>query len=254
MPIVRINGQLHYFAHVPKCGGSAVEVYMAQRFGALALTEMRHGMQPPREMWNRSAAQHMPVHSLNRLFPADWFASSFAVVRHPLRRLYSAFFYARDVHKHLPLMTEFNDWFRQAAGWAAQDPFRLGGHILPQHQLVPESARVFRFEDGLDQIVGHLDGLAGNSDGPRSIPSVNVGKWRSEEASPVPTEETLALVARVYAADFMHFGYTAPTSAAEAAALPDLPAMEATGTPPEPSRRTFTQRLLRSMQAKVEPK
>jgi hypothetical protein len=254
MPIVRINGQFHYFAHVPKCGGSAVEVYMARRFGPLALTEMNHNLLAPREMWNRTTAQHMPVFTLHRLFPGDWFASSFAVVRHPLWRLYSAFFYARDVHKQLPLTTEFNAWFREAATWAAQDPFRLSGHFFPQHQLVPKGAQIFRLEDGLDAVVDHLDLLAGNTDGLRSIASLNVGKWRGEETPPIPSEETLTLLARVYAADFARFGYQPPTSAAEAAALPDLPALVATGGAPEPPRRTFTQRLLRTLQAKVEPK
>jgi hypothetical protein len=227
---------------------------MTQRFGPLAMSETQHHLLTGREMWNRTAAQHVPVATLNRLFPPDWFASSFAVVRHPLRRLYSAFFFARDVHKLLPLTTEFNAWFREAATWAAQDPFRLGGYFLPQHQLVPKAARIFRFEDGLDSIVGHLDTLAGNSDGPRSIASLNVGKWRGEETPPVPNDETLELLARVYAADFARFSYAAPTSAAEAAALPDLPAMAATGAAPDAGRRTFAQRLLRTLQSKVEPK
>ena len=254
MPIVRINGQLHYFAHVPKCGGSAVEEYLADRFGSLAFRGLNEPRLPGGATWNRTAAQHIPVVALNGLFPSDWFASGFAVVRHPLRRLYSAFFYARDVQKSLPLTTEFNAWFRDAATWAAQDAFRLGGHILPQHQLVPQDATVFRFEDGLDALIPHLDALAGNCDGPRHIGSVNVGRWRGDEPAPLPTDETLALVARVYAGDFARFGYSAPTSAAEAADLPDLPTMAATQAPPTATRRTFAQRLLRSLQARVEPK
>jgi len=43
MPIFRINDQLHYFAHVPKCGGSAVETYLTRRFGPLGFNEpVRH--------------------------------------------------------------------------------------------------------------------------------------------------------------------------------------------------------------------
>jgi hypothetical protein len=252
MPIFRINGQLHFFAHAPKCGGSAVEVYLAERFGPLALTEMRHHLLADRERWNRTAAQHIPQFTLDRLVPADWFASSFAVVRHPLRRLYSAFFYARDVGKTLPVTIDFNAWFKEAATWIAVDPFRHGGHFLPQSAYIAQAARIFRLEDGLDAIVPYLDGLAGSSDGPRHVPSVNVGRWRGEEAPPVPTEETLTLVTRVYAADFARFGYLPVLTTEAASALPDLPVTAATGAPPEPTKRTFTQRLLRKLQAKVE--
>ena len=33
MPFFRIDRELHYFAHVPKCAGASVEVYLRKRFG-----------------------------------------------------------------------------------------------------------------------------------------------------------------------------------------------------------------------------
>lgn len=247
MPIFRINDKLHYFAHVPKCGGSSVESYLTDRFGPLALDEKDRHLVPETALWTRSATQHVPVLALDRLIPPDWFASSFAVVRHPVCRLMSAFFYARDAVSLIPLSAEFNAWFSDAASAIETRPFRYGGHLLPQSALVPEGSRVFRFEDGLDEIVPYLDGLAGNSDGPRTMPSRNVGRWRREEAVPVPTADTLALIGRVYAEDFARFGYALPTAPAEAAGLAALPSQAATGAPPEPRPRRFMRRLQRSL-------
>jgi Sulfotransferase family len=251
MPIFRINDQLHYFAHVPKCGGSSVDAYLAERFGRLGFT----GFGPPQvaghQFWNRSAAQHIPLAALYSLVPPDWFASSFAVVRHPVRRLISAFLYTRDVFQSVPLDASIDTWAKTAVTWIESDPCGRGCHVLPQTALVPEAARIFRLEDGLEPIVPYLDDIAGNTDGPREIPTLNVGKWRREEAPPQPNAETLRLIAKVYAADFARFGYEAPASPTEAAALTDLPVLAATGAPPTPKHRTLAQRLQRSLMRKA---
>jgi Sulfotransferase family len=247
MPIFRINDQLHYFAHVPKCGGSSVETYLTQRFGVLGFVEPGRHLVPEHLRWNTSAAQHIPLAALYRLIPADWFASSFAVVRHPVRRLISAYFYTKDVFNTVPLDTGFDAWVKTAVTWIESEPYRRAAHVLPQTALVPEAARVFRLEDGLEQVVPYLDGLAGNSDGPREIPTQNIGKWRNEEAPPQVSTETLDLIARVYANDFARFGYDAPTTTAQAAALTDLPRLATTGAPPVPKQRTLIQRVQRSL-------
>lgn len=247
MPIFRINDQLHYFAHVPKCGGSAIEIYLAERFGPLGLNEPHRRRVPKDELWNRSASQHIPVFALERLIPRDWFTSSFAVVRNPVSRLISAFFYARDVARLTPLSSDFNSWFKDAATWIESRPFHYGGHLLPQSALVPEGARIFRFEDGLEQVVPYLDGLAGNSDGPRDILPRNVGKWRLEEAAPIPSTETLALIARVYAADYARFGFDAALPDMDTATVSKLPTLLASGKPPAAKPWPLSQRLLRSL-------
>lgn len=247
MPIFRIGDKLHYYAHVPKCGGISVETYLTQRFGRLAFDDINRRDVPPQQVWSVDVPNHIPLFALDRLIPADWFASSFATVRHPLRRAISTFFFWRDTMKQIPLSAEFNDWLQNAVAKIDNAPFTFGGHLLPQVMLVPQGARIFRLEDGLEAVVAYLDGLAGNSEGPREIPTRNVGRWRREEAVPTPTVKTLDLLARVYAADFERLGYEPPVSVASAQDLPDLPTLAATGAPPEPTRRSFAARLQRSL-------
>ncbi|MCU0829870.1 MAG: sulfotransferase family protein [Tabrizicola sp.] len=251
MPIFRIDNSFHYFAHVPKCGGVAVDSYLLERFGTIGLREPNRFNLPPDKRWSRTSPVHIPAATLKSVFPAEWLRSSFAVVRHPIRRLISAFCFARDHHGYLPLSTDFNAWWREAARWVPDDPFRLGGHFAPMVSFVPEGARIFRLEDGLDPIIPYLDDLDGRSRGSRHIAPTNVGRWRGSEGPPVPTAETLALANRLYAQDYERFGYSPVTDPKALDTLPDLPVLSTTGSPPSPSPSSMKTRILRTLVRKA---
>ena len=72
MPIFRINDKLHFYAHVPKCGGSSVEFYLTERFGPLALDERGHELIPRHQQWSVESANHIPVTDLYRIFPVSY--------------------------------------------------------------------------------------------------------------------------------------------------------------------------------------
>lgn len=255
MPIFRINDKLHYFAHVPKCGGTSVDAYLTARFGSLGLSE---GPRPPKiaatDRWSRSSAAHIPVAALFRFMPRDWLQSSFAVVRHPVRRLISVYFFARDVTRAVPQGQDFDSWCQEVLPGITDDPYRFDGHLLPQVAFIPKESQIFRLEEGLDPVIPYLDALASNTAGPRTVPTQNVGLWRASEASPVPSAETLALTAKVYAQDFALFGYPVVEDAADASALPDLPVLADTGLPPVPERRPLMNRLYRKLLDKADGK
>lgn len=210
MPVFRIGDKLHYYAHVPKCGGSSIEAYLKARFGSLAFLNTRYLDLPENARWTRSSPQHLPAQDFYRLIPADWIASSFAVVRHPVKRLVSAFQYQVEVEGTVAPLWSIDEWFDDWLKIAGNDPFRYDNHLRPQSDIVPEDATVFRLEDGLDAIVPHLDHLAGNSSGPRSIPKENVRKkaMGPDESRLKPSPETLDRVAQYYAADLRRFGYS----------------------------------------------
>ena len=167
MPIVRIGGELHFFAHVPKCAGTSVEQYLEARFGPLAFVNRQFLSDPEPRRWSKSSPQHIPLDAFRKLVPAAWIASSFAVVRHPVTRLVSAFTFQANVEGLVPedwtIDGFFDDWLRRGES----EPFLYDGHLRPQSDLVPEKAAIFRLEDGLDGLITHLDGLAGNASGAR---------------------------------------------------------------------------------------
>ena len=96
MPIFRINDQFHHFSHVPKCGGTSVEIYLGQRR-------------------TRTLPQHVTAAGLELIIPRDWITASFATVHHLVRRAISTFYFWRDhLRPGIPLNAEVNTWCAEA--------------------------------------------------------------------------------------------------------------------------------------------
>lgn len=216
MPIVRMGTKLVYFAHVPKCGGSSIEDYLRQRFGRLALLDRRYLSGPPDARWSRTSPQHVDWATLMQLFPEDFFADTFVVVRHPVDRAISAYRFQAEVEGTVAVGMGFGDWLHAEAEARQRDPHRSDNHSRPQTEFVPPPGRqdctVFHLEHGLDALIPYFDTLAGEQSGPRAMSHLNKAtrrpSGRVREIGPVvPTAEELALVARLYAADFACFGY-----------------------------------------------
>lgn len=209
MPIFRINDKLHYYAHVPKCAGSSVEAYLTKRFGPLAFVNTRFLSDPEPQRWTKSSPQHLPLDAFHKLVPESWIASSFAVVRHPVKRLVSAFQFQVEVEKTVARLWSIDEWFDDWLKRKDAEPFGYDNHIRPMSDLVPADAAWFQMEQGLDEVVAHLDRIAGNKEGARSITPENVRKkaMPADAARLKPSPETLERIADYYAEDFRRFGY-----------------------------------------------
>lgn len=225
MPFFKAAGALVYYAHVPKCGGSAIAEYLRARFGPLAFHDNRHLSQPEAARWTRSSPQHVDVAALERLIPASFFAAAFAVVRHPVARAVSIFHFQQEVERSIPAGMAFSDWLAGLGPSDPSDPFRHDNHLRPMTEIVPDWAAVFHLEHGLDALIPWFDALTGQADGPRGILPENTRgahvKTQTPRAKPGPAD--LDRIARLYAADFARFGYD-PASPQPKAAAPALPA------------------------------
>lgn len=209
MPIFRIGQDLHYYAHVPKCAGVSVERYLKERFGSLAFVNNRFHDAAERDRWTKTSPQHVAQADFEALVPKDWIVSSFAVVRHPFRRVLSSFLFQAEVEGKVDPAWGIDEW---AADWMARfkaEPFLYDNHLRPQTSLVPVDAAVFKLEDGLAAIVPHLDALAGNTDGPREVPRANeaAGRAGGPRRNLVPSPAIADQLARFYLTDFRRFGY-----------------------------------------------
>lgn len=214
MPIVRIAGKMVYFAHVPRAGGTSVERYLEARFGPLSFIDRAFMSVPEAQRWTRSSPQHIDRAALARLFPASFFDASFAMVRNPHDRIRSVFLRQRDIEKTIPENTEFSDWLS-----ALPLPgYGLDNHTRPMLDFIPPGTRIFRLEEGMDQVVDWLDDLAGNHDGPRQIGVFNSQKDRLALLGQDPGARLVRLderlrrqISRLYAADTYWCGYS-PTA------------------------------------------
>lgn len=209
MPIVRINGKLIYFAHVPKCAGTAIMHYLNTEFGPLAFQDSRYH-QIKGKPWTITSPQHVTAESLARLFPEGFFDEIFSIVRHPVARMISVYRFQRDVEKHIPADTSFSDWLSKLK------PLRpaYDNHTLPMDAIVPRGARIYRLEDGLAPLVHWLQQLAGprvtlpETILPRNALSARLAHQGQADNPVDTTAEDRQRIAKLYEVDFTRFGYT----------------------------------------------
>lgn len=212
MPFFRMRQQLVYFAHVPKCAGSSVEVYLQRRFGRLAFRDQAH-YRDPGTRWTRTSPQHVTVADLERLIPPGYFKTRFTVLRHPVPRLVSMFKFQRDWEGRIEAETGLTAWLESLRRVRRASTYRYDNHLRPMTAFIPEDTRIFRLEDGgLDQIIPWLDALQGKEAGPREMPVLNThgGHMKKRGRAPAQVAVTAAdreLIAELYAEDFARFGY-----------------------------------------------
>jgi hypothetical protein len=197
-----------------------VEDYLKKRFGRIGLLDNEFTSRPPPERWSKTSPQHIDWVSFQRLLPAAFIDPSFVVVRHPVARILSAYHFQVEVERSTPPQTGFSDWLDQQARAFEEDPFIIDNHFRPQADFAPETCAVFHLEHGLDAIVPWLDGLTGTRNGPRFIGHANQrgsSKKTAKAPSAVPSSADMALIERIYAADFARFSYAPERK------LPDTP-------------------------------
>jgi hypothetical protein len=213
MPIVKISGKIVYFAHVPKCAGTAMEIYLTKAFGTLAFRDTKFHARAPGTRWTKGSPQHVDANAISTLFPSEFFDESFAVVRSPVTRLVSAFRFQRDVEALIGPDVTLAEWLTRVHRTRNRAPWQFDNHTRLMDDIVPQSARIFRLEDGLDAVVPWLQDIAGAEYSlPQTITPHNVTDKRlvfeRKAIRPViPTQNEIALIHRYYRDDFERFHY-----------------------------------------------
>jgi len=212
MPFCKTDAGLLYFAHVPKCAGTSVEIYLEQRFGALAFADREYLSVPPDQRWPRSSPQHISVTSLTRLIPASFFDHVFTVVRHPVNRVISVFQFQQENENLISNEMCFSEWLCEIEKRRNEFPFVWDNHIRPMNELVPERAKVFKLEAGLAPVTRWLDELDPKTASMREIPVHNTRQqrldWLKLAGEPANvSDDDKARIRAIYAVDFRRFGY-----------------------------------------------
>lgn len=191
------------FIHVPKTGGTAIETYL-RNIG------LQGYFDPPSYMPVRPYLKVPPAHYdygyLNRLFDLKSLYS-FAVVRHPVKRLISEYRWQMQNPGLPPHMARmgFSEFTRYMIDTYRQDENVAAGHMKPQIRFVGEKVtKIFKYEVGLDNVIRQvLKDVGLKADKLQPIPKVNTSAPRQV----VPSDADIDLIRTVYAEDFEAFGY-----------------------------------------------
>lgn len=222
MPSLTFSDRLIWFAHCPKAGGTSVEHFMVAHWGD-AVGHLHWGW----DVWWKAGGWRVadPPNSPQHLIWADAVQklprapdTVFAVVRDPVARMASEYRWQRGKRRgsrlgkllaHLP----FTVWIRLMLALARHYPSGFDNHLRPQADFIPETAHVFRLEDGLDPVLHWLaqeTGLHRDISVPHALPSGKRARIRPVD---------MARIAAAHTADYDRFGYDRPPLSAP---LPDL--------------------------------
>ena len=73
----------------------------------------------------------------------------------------------------MPQGLTFGEWLHDLEDIQTYQPIAFDNHTRPMNNIVPQGAKVFHLEQGLEQIVPWLDEVTGDTSGPRSTGETN---------------------------------------------------------------------------------
>ena len=218
MPSLMIRGRLIYFAHCPKAGGTSVERFMVERWGA-SVGMLGWGWD---RKWARegeragevpSSPQHLVWEDARHVLPRAP-DHVFAIVRDPVARMVSEYRYQIEERLTGPIGRPirhlgFSTWLRLMLAMADRNPYTHDNHFRPQTAFLPDGdVTVFHLEDGLKPALDWLCARAGEA-APVDLPHLLKSK---ESRVGVPTSADKALIYDRFRVDYQRFGYSAPAT------------------------------------------
>lgn len=218
MPSLDLPNCLIWFAHCPKAGGTSVEKLMVATWGD-RVGNLHWGW----DLWWRKGGWRLaePPNSPQHLVWKDAQAVLrrkpdvvFALTRDPLARMISEFNWQRaglcgtragKILAHLP----FAFWLRLMLRVVVHNPHAFDNHLRLQGDFIPDHAKVFRLEEGLEPVAAWLSEVTGHGLDLDTLP--HALKTRSHL---VVGAREAALIGRAFSADYERFGYCKPTGPA----------------------------------------
>ncbi len=193
MPKFKINNEEFIFIHIPKTGGSSIEVWL-QEFGEMSF----YSTVVPTFL--KCSPQHFTYSYFEFLEP-KLKLPAFAIVRNPYDRAESEYFY-RTKNAKLVSRPNFSFWLLRHLQHLDRNPHHLDNHFLPQSYFVEGGVKIYQFEDGLPKIIAQI-GEDYNVPIPDPLPHRN----KSVRSEVKWSTELLVKFNKYYKADFEILGY-----------------------------------------------
>lgn len=205
MPLFKVNDRIIHFVHIPKTGGTSIEKWFSEKYPSLLLNGKLEGVP--------STLQHLDAKQYTKLF-GDWPDFEFTVVRNPYDRLISAYRWrysrAAKAGSYVP---PFKLWLLFKMRVSLRDPRIDDNFYLPQVEFLRDKTLVYKFENGLDAVMGDFrERLSLRDD--RPLPHF----YKTGKLPIILDEECVELIRTRYIEDFSGLGYSEGFSGAKASA------------------------------------
>ncbi|WP_026377138.1 sulfotransferase family 2 domain-containing protein [Aestuariibacter salexigens] len=211
MPIIRYRNNIAYYAHVPKCGGSAIEAFLSEIDGLrLAFLDQKYVIEKRSFNWNLTSPQHVDSESMRILFPEEFFDFQFVIVRNPLQKAISAFnwhkYIERNINRLMPLdffIKNILPYYYKKKGW-------MDNHFLPQKDFILPNphTKIFKLENnGVQEAKLFLMDRLALKKVSTSEKKVNKALKENKRDTKV-SKKARDIVSKLYEKDYEEFGYS----------------------------------------------
>ncbi len=202
-----------HFAHIPKCAGTSMIDYISTFAGVeIGFFDCMFTAKPSAQSWNKTSPQHIDGISFSRLFPQSFFTEFFALVRHPLSRLRSAYKFQRYIENKISHQISLDKFIKEdlssnydVSGW-------MDNHFCPQTRFFYPGANysVFKMEEnGILSAKKYIDLLLGSSNPDIDFPCLNKASnnFLLDEGELLVSNESMKILNQIYKEDFENFLY-----------------------------------------------
>lgn len=196
MPLYQIDNKMVLHIHVPKCGGTSLERFLADYYFGLWSDDFSLSSKQDRHTCQKVSPQHMHAVVLAEYLNLKKIALAFAVVRDPVSRLISEFLWA---HRDEKALSSPDLWVLTQLKRSIQEPSVLDNHIRAMHEFILPGTVVFRLEDGLEHLRNFLAGFFPGVSFPDLMPAINRRKNREPVLLSASTRQ---LIRDFYADDY----------------------------------------------------
>ena len=208
MPIFKTSSGYIYFSHIPKCAGTSIENYInGINNNSIFFLDRTFNSTSPLKEWSSSSPQHILGDAIPMLFGKKFFSEYFAVLRDPLERFKSAFFFQFYKQKTLRESKDINhfiidhltkNYLKQ--GWC-------DNHFQPQTKfLIPEkNYNLFLMnKKGMKNLKKFLDTLLLHESFEKEFPKDNIlpKKFSKEKDKIILNENSIGILNKLYKNDF----------------------------------------------------
>jgi hypothetical protein len=213
MPVFTKNGIRGLFIHIPKTGGSSVEVFFSGR--GWEVSYLDQSSLDSRESANfvrRVSPQHLHAKITLEMFRVERFDFVFSIVRDPGTRIKSEYAMRHpDRIDSSSVQEEFAAWLRLAEAEYKRDPMCMDNHIRPQVDFLFPEVEVIRLEEGLSRVVEIEEEFSSGLSSPNPSNNHNIipfenASWRSSRDF-VLGKSVENQIRRLYRRDFRKLGY-----------------------------------------------